>query len=141
MGAGFDSRGSRWIFCCCSSNGGRSWSRARSWGSILWGPDVFTDVDAGIHTAILRIRQVLGDSSASPRFVETVSGKGYRFIAPVEVVVLPGPYCITNIFNRDTSECGLASAQPARGTHLLRGTRRGASRTASSARCCPGWCR
>ncbi len=57
----------------------------------LWGPEVFTDVDAGIHTAILRIRQVLGDSSASPHFVETVSGKGYRFIAPVEVVVLPGP--------------------------------------------------
>ncbi len=57
----------------------------------LWSPEVFTDVDAGIHTAILRIRQALGDSPAAPRFVETVSGKGYRFIAPVEVVVLHGP--------------------------------------------------
>src|SRR5438034_7122834 len=51
----------------------------------LWGPDVFTDPDAGIHTAILKIRQVLGDSRES-RFVETVPGKGYRFVAPVEVV-------------------------------------------------------
>src|SRR5438094_2599815 len=52
----------------------------------LWGADVFTDPDAGIHTAILKIRQVLGDSRESPRFVETVPGRGYRFIAPVEVV-------------------------------------------------------
>ena len=52
----------------------------------LWGPDVFTDLDAGIHTAVLKIRQVLGDSRESPRFVETVPGKGYRFVAPVEVV-------------------------------------------------------
>ena len=52
----------------------------------LWTPDVFLDRDAGIHTAVLRIRQVLRDSHTNPRFLETVSGKGYRFIAPVEVV-------------------------------------------------------
>ena len=52
----------------------------------LWGPDVFTDSDAGIHTAILKIRQVLGDPRGSPRFIETVPGKGYRFVATVEVV-------------------------------------------------------
>jgi predicted ATPase/DNA-binding winged helix-turn-helix (wHTH) protein len=52
----------------------------------LWRPDVFTDLDAGIHTAILKIRQVLGDPRESPRFIETVPGKGYRFVAPVEVV-------------------------------------------------------
>jgi non-specific serine/threonine protein kinase len=52
----------------------------------LWGPDVFTDLDAGIRTAILKIRQALGDSRESPRFVETVPGKGYRLVAPVEVV-------------------------------------------------------
>ena len=57
----------------------------------LWGPDVFTDLDAGIHTAILKIRQVLGDSRESPRFVETVPGKGYRFVAPVEVVAQSPP--------------------------------------------------
>ena len=42
----------------------------------LWSPDVFTDLDAGIRTAVLKIRQVLGDSRESPRFVETVPGKG-----------------------------------------------------------------
>ena len=52
----------------------------------LWSPDVFTDPDAGIHTAILKIRQVLGDSFESPQFIETAPGKGYRFIAAVEVV-------------------------------------------------------
>ena len=52
----------------------------------LWSEDVFVDVDASIRTAVLKIRQVLGDSGESPRFVETVTGKGYRFIAPVEVV-------------------------------------------------------
>jgi non-specific serine/threonine protein kinase len=52
----------------------------------LWTPDVFVDHDAGIRTAILRIRQVLGDSVESSRFVETVPGKGYRFIAPLEIL-------------------------------------------------------
>src|SRR6478672_8427266 len=52
----------------------------------LWSPDVFTDLDAGIRTAVLKIRQVLGDSRESPRFVETVAGKGYRFVAPLELV-------------------------------------------------------
>ena len=52
----------------------------------LWSEDVFVDVDASIRTAVLKIRQVLGDSGESPRFVETVTGKGYRFIAPVDVV-------------------------------------------------------
>src|SRR5260370_25262884 len=44
----------------------------------LWGPNVFTDLDAGIRTAILKIRRVLCDSSESPQFLETVPGKGYR---------------------------------------------------------------
>ena len=57
----------------------------------LWAGDVFTDSDAGIHTAILRIRQAFGDSRATPRYVETVPGRGYRFIAAVEVVALPSP--------------------------------------------------
>ena len=54
----------------------------------LWKPDVFTDPDAGIHTAILKIRQALGDSRDT-RYIETVSGKGYRFVAAVDVVSEP----------------------------------------------------
>jgi TolB-like protein/Flp pilus assembly protein TadD len=52
----------------------------------LWGRDVFVDVETGVHTAIRKIRQALRDSRQEPKFVETVSGKGYRFIADVEVI-------------------------------------------------------
>jgi TolB-like protein/DNA-binding winged helix-turn-helix (wHTH) protein/Flp pilus assembly protein TadD len=51
----------------------------------LWGKDVFIDVETGVHTAARKIRQALGDSTDAPAFLETVPGKGYRFIAPVEV--------------------------------------------------------
>jgi TolB-like protein/DNA-binding winged helix-turn-helix (wHTH) protein/tetratricopeptide (TPR) repeat protein len=51
----------------------------------LWGKDVFVDVETGVNTAISKIRQALHDSPEAPEFVETVPGKGYRFIAPVEV--------------------------------------------------------
>ncbi len=59
----------------------------------LWGKDVFVDVETGVHTAVRKIRQALRDSVEEPVFVETISGKGYRFIAAVEVVprALPGP--------------------------------------------------
>jgi DNA-binding winged helix-turn-helix (wHTH) protein len=49
----------------------------------IWGKDVFLDTDNSINGAIRKIRQVLKDDPERPRFVETVSGKGYRFIAPV----------------------------------------------------------
>lgn len=51
----------------------------------LWGEDTFVDYDHGLNTAINKIREALGDTASQPRFVETVSGKGYRFIAPVTV--------------------------------------------------------
>jgi DNA-binding winged helix-turn-helix (wHTH) protein/Tol biopolymer transport system component len=47
----------------------------------LWGTEVFVDTEHGINTAIRKIRHVLGDDSESPRFVQTVTGKGYRFSA------------------------------------------------------------
>ena len=50
----------------------------------LWGPDVFVDVEMGVNTAISKVRQALRDTPDAPRFLETVSGKGYRFIAPVD---------------------------------------------------------
>ena len=52
----------------------------------LWGKDVFVDVETGVNTAISKVRQALRDSPEAPAFVETVPGKGYRFIAAVEVV-------------------------------------------------------
>jgi TolB-like protein/Flp pilus assembly protein TadD len=52
----------------------------------LWGKSVFIDVDLGVNTAIRKVRQALQDDSDSPRYIETVSGRGYRFIAPIETV-------------------------------------------------------
>jgi Tol biopolymer transport system component/DNA-binding winged helix-turn-helix (wHTH) protein len=49
----------------------------------LW-PDTFVDVDHNLNTAINKIREVLGDSAETPRFVETLPRRGYRFVAPVE---------------------------------------------------------
>jgi DNA-binding winged helix-turn-helix (wHTH) protein len=48
----------------------------------LW-PETFVDVDHSLNTAINKIREVLGDSAEHPRYVETLSRRGYRFIAPV----------------------------------------------------------
>jgi TolB-like protein/DNA-binding winged helix-turn-helix (wHTH) protein len=53
----------------------------------LWGGDVFLDTEHGINTAIRKIRNALRDDPNQPRFVQTVTGKGYRFIAPVTVPV------------------------------------------------------
>lgn len=47
----------------------------------LWGKDVFVDTEHGINTAIRKIRQTLKDDPEQPRFVQTVTGKGYRFVA------------------------------------------------------------
>ena len=49
----------------------------------LWGTEVFVDIEHGINTAIRKIRHALGDDSENPRFVQTVTGKGYRFSAPI----------------------------------------------------------
>ena len=49
----------------------------------LWGPDALMDTERSINTAIRKIRHALGDDAGQPRFVETVVGKGYRFIAVV----------------------------------------------------------
>src|SRR6516162_6357341 len=46
----------------------------------LWGKNAFLDTDNAINTAIRKIGQVLKDDPAQPRFVQTVTGKGYRFI-------------------------------------------------------------
>jgi TolB-like protein/DNA-binding winged helix-turn-helix (wHTH) protein/Tfp pilus assembly protein PilF len=52
----------------------------------LWTADTFVDFDHGLNKAINKIRGALGDSAASPRFIETVARRGYRFIADVASV-------------------------------------------------------
>ncbi len=48
-----------------------------------WPPDTFVDFDNSLNTAINKLREALGDSADSPRFIETLPRRGYRFIAPV----------------------------------------------------------
>jgi TolB-like protein len=55
----------------------------------LWGDGVFVDAEMGINTAIRKVRQVLGDAPGTPTFIETVSGRGYRFVADVDVADAP----------------------------------------------------
>lgn len=50
----------------------------------VWPSDTFVDFDGGLYNAIKKLREVLGDSAESPRFIETLSRRGYRFIAAVE---------------------------------------------------------
>lgn len=52
----------------------------------LWPDGTFVDEDHGVHSAINRIREALGDNAAAPRFLETLARRGYRFIAPVEIL-------------------------------------------------------
>jgi cholera toxin transcriptional activator len=50
----------------------------------LWAADTFVDFDHSLNTAINSVREVLGDSASSPRYVETLARRGYRFVAPVQ---------------------------------------------------------
>jgi len=52
----------------------------------LWPADTFVDFDRSLNTAASKLREALGDSAESPRFVETLPRRGYRFVAPVELV-------------------------------------------------------
>src|SRR5215471_9275878 len=48
----------------------------------VWPADTFVDFDHSLNTAVNKIREALGDSASSPRYVETLARRGYRFIAP-----------------------------------------------------------
>jgi DNA-binding winged helix-turn-helix (wHTH) protein len=50
--------------------------------AALWSKDVFVDVEQGINTAIRKIRRALADDAGEPQYLQTVVGRGYRFVAP-----------------------------------------------------------
>jgi TolB-like protein/DNA-binding winged helix-turn-helix (wHTH) protein/Flp pilus assembly protein TadD len=51
---------------------------------LLWGEGVFVDFEKGLGVATTKLRAALNDPSGAPKYIETVTGHGYRFIAPVE---------------------------------------------------------
>src|SRR5579859_898405 len=55
----------------------------------LWGDEINVDTESAINTAVRKIRQVLGDDSQSPRFVQTISKRGYRFLAECAQPAVP----------------------------------------------------
>src|SRR5580704_12337813 len=66
----------------------------------LWPEDTFVDFDHGLNKAVNKIRDALGDSAESPRFVETVARRGYRFLAEVktdEVAPVRSPELATQL--------------------------------------------
>jgi TolB-like protein/DNA-binding winged helix-turn-helix (wHTH) protein len=80
----------------------------------LWKREVFVDIKHGINTAVRKIRQTLRDHPADPHFVQTVTGKGYRLIAPLSTIQqIEGPDFL--LVARDTTACAVSPAPASRG--------------------------
>ena len=63
----------------------------------LWSNDTFVDFERNLNSAIKRLRTALGDSADSPRFIETLPRRGYRFLVPVERIPLHPPAADTPV--------------------------------------------
>src|SRR6201993_3758473 len=57
----------------------------------LWPEDTFVDFDHGLNTAMVKLRDVLGDSASNPEFIETIAKRGYRFLGTAEAVYEQAP--------------------------------------------------
>src|SRR5882672_9594292 len=80
--------------------------------SQLWPADTFVDFDHSLHKAIARLRAMLGASAETPRYIEMLPRRGYRFIAPVETVEevrAPRPSTETN---KETRQAATDEAVP-----------------------------
>ena len=58
---------------------------------LLWPSDTFVDFDHSLNTAMMKLRDALGDSTEAPIYIETVPKRGYRFVAPVSCVAEMAP--------------------------------------------------
>ena len=71
------------VLCLLVSQAGKPVSREEI-RRLLWDESTFVDYDVGVDYCVNRIRSVLGDKAQSPRYIETLPRRGYRFIAPVK---------------------------------------------------------
>jgi DNA-binding winged helix-turn-helix (wHTH) protein/TolB-like protein len=78
----------------------------------VWGDGTFVDFERGLNFCVAQIRSVLGDSADSPRFVETLPRRGYRFIAPVTAVATEK----ADRTDSEPSQAASGSAVPSRGS-------------------------
>jgi TolB-like protein/tetratricopeptide (TPR) repeat protein len=70
------------VLCLLVSRAGRPVDR-QDIRRLLWGESTFVDYDVGVDYCVYRLRTALHDNAKAPRYVETLPGRGYRFIAPV----------------------------------------------------------
>jgi TolB-like protein/DNA-binding winged helix-turn-helix (wHTH) protein/tetratricopeptide (TPR) repeat protein len=102
----------------------------------LWPADTFVDFDHSLNTAVMRLREALGDSSENPRFIATIPKRGYRFIAPFEEVIAPAvenrgrdhaealgvatPAMVASKTPNDSTHAAEATSSPSRPTNTRR---------------------
>ncbi|HYI94588.1 MAG TPA: winged helix-turn-helix domain-containing protein [Bryobacteraceae bacterium] len=84
----------------------------------LWSADTFVDFEHGLNATMNRLRQALGDSAENPRYIETLPGRGYRFLAPVQTA---GPVSNEVVSAEAVPTVGTGSSSPiAARTHTVR---------------------
>ncbi len=103
----------------------------------LWPQDTFVDFDHGLNTAMAKLRDVLGDSAGSPRYIETIAKRGYRFLGDVQMIqeqasapaAVPAgvPHSVAPAVSAQAGGAGSADRSAAAETGLPR-ARRGTSR-------------
>ena len=69
----------------CLSKMQVEWSREKSCVSFFWPSDTFVDFDHSLNTAVMTLREALGDKADKPLYIETLPRRGYRFVAPVSL--------------------------------------------------------
>ena len=63
----------------------------------IWRDDTFVDFDQGLNFCVRQIREALGDTANTPRFIETLPRRGYRFLLPVDTLSPAGPKAVTRL--------------------------------------------
>ena len=94
----------------------------------LWAGSTFVDFEQGLNSAVNKLRQALGDSADQPRYIETLQGQGYRFVAPVQrssphaLLAMPAPLPSPCEPKRNRQFPVIALAASALGLSLVAGT-------------------
>jgi len=80
----------------------------------LWREDTFVDFDNSVNAAVNRLREAIGDSADNPRFIQTLPRRGYRFIAPIEMLEHEVASSISDLPSREVVERRVQSPLPSR---------------------------
>lgn len=90
--------------------------------ALVWGEDTYLDADASLNFCIKQIRRALDDPASSPRFIETIPRRGYRFLVPAEprprTSPAPAPEPISPAAPESGKPAVAAGAEPVRPRHL-----------------------